>query len=240
MINVLLPCMGNSVFFKDSYFPKLMTEVGGMTMLERVVDGYASLAHHRMIFIMGREECTRFHIDDSAKLLCGETGKVIRLAAQTKGALCTCLMAVEEIDNDDPLIIANSDQVLDEDMNGILASFASREADAGLVTFRNVHPRWSYARVEGDEVTEVAEKRPISPHAIAGLYYYRHGRDFIRAAKSAIKKEATVDGIYYISATINELILSGAKVCHCEVDPESYHSFYTPEKIKEYEKGEKV
>ena len=236
MINVLLPCMGTSGFFKDSYFPKLMTEVAGKTMLERVVDGFSALAHHRMIFIMGQEECSRFHIDDSAKLLCGDNGKVIRLAAQTKGALCTCLMAIEEIDNEDPLIISNSDQVLDEDMNGILASFATQKADGGVVTFQNVHPRWSYARVEGNEVTEVAEKRPISKHAIAGLYYFCHGSDFVKAAKSAIRKEATVNGIYYISASINELILTGGKVCYCEVDNANYHSFYTPEKIKEYEK----
>ena len=84
---------------------------------------------------------------------------------------------------------------------------------------------------------EVAEKRPLSKNAIAGFYYYKHGKDFIEAAKRALLKQNNLDGKYYISASINELILAGKKVCHYEVDKERYNSFYSPAKIKEYEEG---
>lgn len=33
------------------------------------------------------------------------------------------------------------------------------DADAGVITFSNIHPGWSYTRIEKDEVVEVAEKK---------------------------------------------------------------------------------
>lgn len=43
MINVLLPAMGTSAFFKDAYFPKPLTEIKGKTMLEMVIEDYKEL-----------------------------------------------------------------------------------------------------------------------------------------------------------------------------------------------------
>ena len=108
-------------------------------------------------------------------------------------------------------------------------------ADAGVITFPNIHPRWSYARCMGDEVLEVAEKRPLSKDAIAGFYYFKKGSDFVEAAKNALFKQNHLEGKYYISAAVNELILLGKKVGRFEIEKEQYKSFYSPAKIKEYE-----
>jgi len=237
MINVLVPCMGKSVFYKDSFFPKMLYEVNGETLLEAVVHNYSSLNNHKMIFVFGDEECKKFHLDDSARILTGPNGKAIVLKHETKGALCTCLMAYPEIDNEDALIICNSDQVIDIDFNEVITYFESRNADAGVIIFDSIHPRWSYARIVDDfSVVELAEKRPLSNHAIAGFYYFRHGKDFLASATQAILKENNTDGIYYISASLNELILMNKSVVAYQIDKRRYHSFYAPEKIKDYEK----
>ncbi|MBQ8160358.1 MAG: hypothetical protein IJ083_06355, partial [Clostridia bacterium] len=114
MVNVLLPSMGTSVFFKDVFFPKTMYEIQGRTMLELMVENYQSVGDRRFIFVFSEEDCQSFHLDLSAKIL-APTSEVIRLRNQTAGALCTCLMAVDFINNDTPLIIANSDQIIDVD-----------------------------------------------------------------------------------------------------------------------------
>ena len=111
MINILLPSMGGSLFFKENYFPKPLIEINGETMLEHVVHDYDSLKAKKLIFVFGEQECQRFHLDDSARILTGDEGAIITLKNQTAGALCTCLMAVDYIDNDSPLIIANADQI---------------------------------------------------------------------------------------------------------------------------------
>lgn len=236
MINVLLPAMGTSAFFKEAYFPKPLTDINGKTMLEMVVDDYKNLEPKKYIFVFSDEDCKKFHLDSSVKILT-PTSQVIKLSHQTAGALCTCLMAVEHISNATPLIIANSDQVIDVDYREVIKYFDEAGADAGVITFPNIHPRWSYARKVNNEVVEVAEKRPLSKDAIAGFYYFKMGSDFIQAAKNALIKQSNLDGKYYISASINELILLGKKVSYYDITKEQYRSFYSPAKIKEYEES---
>ncbi len=235
MINVLLPSMGSSSFFKESFFPKPLIEVGGKTILETVFDNFTDLHDRQFIYIFSQDDCSQFHLDKSVRLL-DDKAKVLVLKNQTAGALCTSLIACEFIDNDEPLVISNSDQVIDIDFNEVVKSFREKNADAGVITFNSIHPRWSYIRDENGEVVEVAEKRPLSDKAIAGFYYYRKGCDFVAAAKRAIQKGHCTNGKYYISASFNELILMGKKVSYFEIEKKKYHSFYSPEKIKDYEK----
>ena len=168
-------------------------------------------------------------------LLAGNTSKVIVLEGETAGAICSCLMATSEIDNDDELIIANSDQIIDVDYSSVIEELNSKKCSGGVITFDNIHPRWSYARTKDDEVVEIAEKRPISKNAIAGFYYYKKGHYFIEYAKKAVLKGKMVNGKYYISESLNEMILDGMKIGYSRIEREKYHSFYSPEKIKEYE-----
>ncbi|SHK88074.1 Nucleotidyl transferase [Selenomonas ruminantium] len=238
MINILIPAMGESSFFKESYFPKPMIEIKGKSMLEMVVDDYKNLDSRRHIFIFNDDDCRKFHLDDSVRMLTSSS-YVIRLHNQTAGALCTCLMAVDYIQDDEPLIIANSDQIIMENYEKVICHFEAMKADCGIITFSSIHPRWSYAKIVGDDVVESAEKRPISRNAIAGFYYYRYGKIFVDAAKKVLLKKNNLDGKYYISSTINELILMGKKISFYEIDKNQYKSFYSPEKIKEFEEGAK-
>lgn len=236
MVNILIPSMGRSTFFEDSFFPKPLIEIRGKTMLEMVIENYTNVDPKNYIFVFDDKDCSEFHLDSSAKIL-SPLSIVIRLRNQTRGALCTCLMAVDHINNDTPIIIANSDQIIDIDYKKVIEHFEEMNADAGIITFPNIHPRWSYARKQGNEIIEVAEKRPLSKDAIAGFYYFKKGSDFVESAKQAIIKDNSMNGKFYISASINEMILLGKKVGYCDIPKEKYHSFYSPEKIKEYEEG---
>lgn len=238
MINILLPAMGTSSFFKDAFFPKPLTEINGKTMLEMVIDNYKDLNPKNYVFVFLEEDCKKFHLDSSVRIL-SPTSQVIQLRNQTAGALCTCLMAVEYINNDASLIIANSDQIIEVDYTKVIDYFIKINADAGVITFPSIHPRWSYARKSGNDVIEVAEKRPLSKDAIAGFYYFKQGSDFVQAAKKALIKQNNLDGKYYISSSINELILKGKKIGYYDIAKEQYKSFYSPAKIKEYEDGVK-
>ena len=50
MITILLPAMGTSSFFKDSFFPKPLYEINGKTMLEMVVEDYDSIEFKKYFF----------------------------------------------------------------------------------------------------------------------------------------------------------------------------------------------
>lgn len=235
MINILIPAMGKSLFFKDNYFPKPIIEIAGKTMLEKVIDNYDKINQKHYIFIFDQKDCNEFHLDNSARILTQPNTDILVLANMTAGALCSCLMAIEIINNEEPLIIVNCDQIIDVEYSEIIKNFETNNIEVGVITFENVHPRWSYIKIENDEVVEVAEKRPLSKQAIAGFYYFKKGKDFIEAAKKVILKDEKYNDKFYISSTLNQAILLGKKVGYYNIDKEKYHSFYSPYKIKEYE-----
>lgn len=238
MVNILIPLAGKNQFFSENEypFPKPLIEFNGKTMIEHIIDNFSSIQKEKQfIFIVNSEDCKKYHLDNVLNILTDYKCKIIKLDNETKGAACSAMMAVEYIDNDTPLIISNADQLFDICLDEAINSF--KNSDAGLITFESIHPRWSYVRLnEKNLVTETAEKRPISKSAIAGFYYFKNGCDFISGASKMIKKDASVNGLYYISPVLNEMVLENKTINVYKIENSKYHTFYTPQKIKEYER----
>jgi dTDP-glucose pyrophosphorylase len=160
----------------------------------------------------------------------------VQVESATAGAACTALLAIEHIDLDDELLIANGDQVIVADLPGVIQHFRERRLDGGTIVFDSVHPRWSYVRVnEAGYVEEAAEKRPISRQATAGFYYFRRGQDFIDSARMMICKDANVHGQFYICPTFNEMVLRQARIGVYPIERDAYFSFATPKGVEAYE-----
>ncbi|WP_320820882.1 glycosyltransferase family 2 protein [Thalassolituus sp.] len=238
MINLVVPMVGSSQFFDDATYkyPKPLLEINGKTMIELFIDNFRKIFQNiNFIFVVNEEDCRKFHLDNILNILTENNCEVIKISNQTKGAACSVLMAIKSINNDLPLIISNSDQILDVDFSDVISSF--RDVDAGVITFDSVHPRWSYVREDGKGgVVETAEKKPLSNKAIAGFYYFSKGVDFVNSAFEMIKKDASIDRNYYISPVFNELVLSNKKIKSFHIETGKYHTFYTPQKIEEYER----
>lgn len=241
MVNILIPLAGSNQFFNEAEypFPKPLIEINDKTMIEHVISNFDTIKQEKQfIFIVNNQDCKKYHLDNVLNLLTDNTCKIIKIDNETKGAACSAMMAIEYINNETPLIIANADQLLDDDLEEIILGFNS--VDGGVITFSSIHPRWSYARVdESRYIVETAEKRPLSKHAIAGFFYFRHGVDFINSAMNMIKKGASVNELYYISPTFNEMVLQNKRLIINEISNDKYHTFYTPQKIQEYERLKK-
>lgn len=237
MINVLLPMAGRSEYFDSKLYPypTSLIELEGKPMIERVIENLSELSDDcRFIFVIKSEDCRRFHLDNTLLLLSSRRGKLVKLEGDTKGSLCSALMAISNISAVDPLIIANSDQLFDGILKTVLNDFRQSGADAGCLCFNSVHPRWSYVRITDGNVVEAAEKNPISRNAIAGFYYFRTGSIFVQSGMRTILKSGSVDDRYYVAPAFNEIILEGGKVHPIVISNDVYHSFYTPQRIDEY------
>ncbi|CAO3424187.1 glycosyltransferase family 2 protein [Azospirillum doebereinerae] len=238
-MNILIPIAAEDTFFpvEEFRFPKPLIEVAGKPMIERVVENVRAIGG-RMIFVVRAQDVRQHSLDSVLRLIGGPEVVTVPLRYPTQGAACSCLMAIDWIDNDEPLIICNGDQVIDGDLNAIVASMRGDAVDAGVVTFPSVHPRWSY--VNSDEqgrVFEAAEKRVISRRAVAGFYYFARGRDFVRAALAMIRQGASVNDAYYIAPSLNQLVLEGMRIGEYGIAADRYHSFYSPQKIREHERA---
>lgn len=240
-MNILIPIAGQDRFFKpeEYFFPKPLVEIGGTPMIELCVRDLAGkFPQANFIFVVQREHCTKFSLDGMLNILTAGRCTIVPLDQGTKGALCSALMAIDHIAQDEPLIIANGDQIIEDDLPALIADADRRACDSAVITFESLHPRWSYVRVGPDGlVSEAAEKRVISRDAIAGFYYYRCGKLFVDAALRTMQSESSVDGAYFISQTLNNLVLDGRKVASRKIAARAYHSFYSPLKVQEYERA---
>lgn len=238
-MQILIPISGHSNFFpaEEFYFPKPLIEVAGQPMIQLVIERLKrDFPEASFTFVVDRDEARAFSLDRVLELAAGKGSKVIERLGATSGALCSCLLAMDELDPDDELLIANSDQIITVDLGSRIEGFRRAEADAAVVTFDSVHPRWSYVVDDGSrDVMQAHEKKVVSRHAIAGIYYYRTASIFLKAAQQAILKDAQDDGLFYISATLNEIILSDLRVTHSTIDARDFHSFYAPARISAFE-----
>lgn len=235
-MKVLVLLAGDSKNFENQgyIFPKFLIEVDGKPLLQKVIENITTLRDSEFIFIVQKEESKRYHYEDIIKLLV-PNAQVIKVENITRGAACTALFAIDLINNDEPLIITNGDQYIHEDLNKAVKNFRDRDLDGGIITFDSVHPRWSYVRLNDENfIIETAEKRPISKYATAGFFYFKRGKDYVKAATNMILKDAQVDGLYYVCPCYNEMILNRAKIGMYQIDREQYYSFSTAQGVESF------
>ena len=230
-VNVVIPAAGlGSRFAAAGYAdPKPLIDVAGKPMLRRVVENLAFEGAHFVFVVQSRDaEAVRDAVGDAAP-----TYDILMIDGVTQGAACTVLQAAEVIDGDDPLVIANSDQLLDWDVRAFLYESASAGVDGCISVFDSTDPKFSFAELGDDGfVSRVAEKQAISNVATTGVYYWRHGADFVRCARRMIARDARVNGEFYVCPVFNEAIDAGMKikVSRCE----RFHCLGTPEDLTTY------
>jgi len=232
-MNILIPMAGEGSRFKaEGYtFPKPLIDVNGKPMIQCVVENLDFDAHY--IFLVRKEHLEKYEMSGLLDVVTNGRASIVAVDELTEGAACTALLAEKYIDNDEELLIANSDQVIEYSKQNFntLRRFAS--IHAMVYTFNAVHPKWSFVKVNSRGVaTEVAEKNPISDIATCGIYYYRKGSDFVRYAKQMIDSDIRVNNEFYICPVYNELIQDNKTLIPFFVH--KMHGLGTPEDLTKY------
>ena len=233
-MNVLIPMAGaGSRFAEQGYtFPKPLIEVGNKPMIQVVVDNLNIEANY--IFIVQRSHYEQYNLETVLNMIVpGCT--IVQTEGVTEGAACTTLLAKEYIDNEEPLIIANSDQFVEWNSNEVLYAFTTEGVDGGILCFNSTHPKWSYARLDDNGfVCEVAEKQPISTNATVGIYYWSRGNTYVSCALRMIERNIRVNNEFYVCPVFNELVEDGGKVRIKHIKPEGMWGLGTPEDLQHF------
>jgi len=217
-MNILVPMAGGgSRFASAGYtFPKPLVEINGKPMIQTVVENLNIEANY--IFIVQKEHYEKYNLQYLLKLIKANC-KIIQVDGITEGAACTTLLAKEFINNDEPLITANSDQFVEWNSNECLYAFNADGIDGGILTFEATHPKWSFAKIGEDGfVSEVAEKKPISNNATVGIYFWKRGCDYVKYCEQMIEKDIRINGEFYVCPVFNEAINDGKKIRAKKID----------------------
>ena len=217
-MNVLIPMAGaGSRFAQVGYsFPKPLIEVNGKPMIQVVLENLNIEANYT--FVVRKEHYDKYSLQYLLTLIAPGCN-IVQVDELTEGSACTTMLAKEFINNDDPLLLANSDQFMEWNSNESLYAFNADGIDGGILTFKATHPKWSYAKVGADGfVSEVAEKKPISDDATVGVYYWKKGSDYVKYTEQMIEKDIRTNGEFYICPVFNEAIADGKKVRIKEIE----------------------
>ncbi len=216
MLNIVIPMAGRGSRFVNAGFnmPKPLIDVHGKPMIERVIDNLTPDCEHKFIFIVLKEHINDYEVDKTLKSL-SPNCEVVPISSVTEGAACTVLLAERYID-DNPLMIANSDQWVNYDINNYIHYPSGY--DGMIMTMYANDPKWSFIGFENDLVKQVVEKKVISNEATVGIYNFSKGTNFIGAAKAMINKDLRVNGEFYVAPVFNEMIELDMKIGYQNID----------------------
>jgi NDP-sugar pyrophosphorylase family protein len=237
MINIVIPMAGEgSRFVQTGYSkPKPFIDVNGKPMIVRVME---NLKYPDARFILiGRKA----HLEKEADLVKEIEKKFnatfIAIDKLTEGTACTVLFARELINNDTPLLIANSDQLVDINIASYIDDCFKRKLDGSILTFtdRELSPKWSFAKIDkAGIVIEVQEKKPISDYATVGIYLFNKGTDFVDASIDMIINNDRVNNEFYTCPVYNYMIKLNKKVGILNMEFAQMHGLGTPEDLEKY------
>jgi len=240
MLNIVIPMAGRgSRFQKQGYtLPKPLISVHGKPMIELVINNLRPKCSHRFIFLCLQEHIDLYNIDEKLRKLVPDC-EIVIVNQVTEGAACTVLLAKDYINNSDQLMIANSDQWVDIDINDYLEVMNQEGVDGLIMTMRADDPKWSFVRFDASgRVSEVVEKEVVSNEATVGIYNYRLGSDFVSSAESMIAKSLRVNNEFYVAPVYNEMIENGSNIAIYNIDKDDCSAMYgigTPEDLKIFE-----
>lgn len=232
---IILAGMKSDEARQEGDFPYYLSESDGVPLIQSLIENCATLNPSKIICMLPNAEVNKYHLRNMV-LQMHPAAVAHPVHETTIGAACTALLASEFIDSDAELVIISANEILDESFEKIVNEFRSQCRDAGVVIFKSLHPRYAFVRLtDAGDVVEAAEKNPISPHAVAGLYWFKSGKMFVEAVKSMIRKDAKVNDSFYIAPALNELVLLQKKIGAYRVDPAQYRPLKSAAQVHAYE-----
>ena len=227
--NLLLPIAGKAQRFIDAGYtmPKALILAKNKHVIDWAMDS-VDTKDCNLIFMVRVDHVYNFSIDKILKQKFGEDITIVKLNKVTRGALETCTLAREHIENDLPLIVYTPDvhfgPVFNPDTIG-------NDSDGFLLTFTANSPDHSYSEYDEEGiVSNVVEKEVISKEANVGLYHFKSGKTFLKYADEMIQNEIMYKNEFYIAPMYNLMIRDGLKIT--AANTEKMHVLGTPHQFE--------
>ncbi len=237
MINIVIPMAGLGTRFSNAGYasPKPFIDIKGKPMIVRVLENlYFPGARYILI---ARKEHVEREIQLVKQIEKDFNSHFIFIEKMTEGTACTILHAREFINNDQPLLIANSDQIVDIKIEKFINDCDQRNIDGSILTFIDKYkdPKWSFAKLDQNNlVKEVKEKVVISKYATVGIYLFAKGQIFVNCALDMIVRNERVNNEFYTCPTYNYAIKQGFRIGIYNIEFEQMHGIGTPEDLNIY------
>ncbi|MFP3154159.1 nucleotidyltransferase [Lachnospiraceae bacterium ZAX-1] len=172
------------------------------------------------------------------------SAKFITTTHLTQGQASTCLLAKDEINSKEELLIASCDNGMIYTAEKFLAQ--KDKADAMVFTFRNNEAVLENPNAYGWMVTDSDENvlrtsikkaisdTPKNDHAVVGTFWFKSGELFVVATEKMIKENDRINNEFYVDQVMAHILDLGGRVKVFEL--EQYLCWGTPEEYEKYMK----
>ena len=225
-INILIPMAGLGSRFSINGFKNIkpLIPLNGKTFIEWSIDSVDfKTVKTQFIFVI---------LEEHSNILYSHLKKIkpdciiISVQKLTRGAVETSLACQEYINNDEPLIITNSDQIFEWNKDKYIEYLKETNSEADVVIVNANTDKFSYIELdENNYGIRLTEKEVISANALVGIHFWRKGKYFVNSGKELIERDIKTNNEFYISLTYNLLIENNIKVtCYKLGEIEKYLS----------------
>jgi dTDP-glucose pyrophosphorylase len=213
---------------KRSQIPKPFQIVKGKSIIEWSLTSYQYFINKRIInvknlyFVILKEHIKKFDAINRLKKIFGDSIKIIVIPKLTSGPADTARIALKKINNNNPIIINDSDHYFNGNalFNEIIKIKKTKEV-YGIINTTNTNskkPNWSYIN-ENDKGKLIGVKEKdiklaqSNARGIIGSYFFSNKKIFLNEANKIIKTSNNKE--FFISEVINNLIKKNKKFNVC-------------------------
>ena len=237
MINVIIPMAGLGTRFpRGHYMPKPLIDVNGRPMIIRVIESLGIDGQYH--FVIRKDEYSTILRDLISKFV--QSPRFIEIANTTDGPASSALLFKSRINNENELVIANCDQIMN--WNSALFLHNARLYDGAVVTYHSDTDKNSFAKIGKDGlVCEIREKVVISNISLNGIHYWKRGVFFVDSAERMIAAEdRAANGEFYVAPSYNYMIEAGYRVGIYHIPNEQHNAVGVPVDLERFLKHDKA
>lgn len=219
--------------------PKFMIKALGKTLFEWSMDSLVDFndENTKYTFIVRKECDAKEFIESKMKNYNISNINVIEIDYLTDGQATTCMLAKDNWDKQDELLIYNIDTYVEP-------HYLKRSDIAGdgfIPCFKADGDHWSFVKTnDSGEVIEIREKQRISDNCTIGAYYFKTCELYEKMYNEYYDGERELDNNEkYIAPIYNYMLEKKMNLYITDIPQERVHVLGTPDELEEFIKNYK-
>tara|TARA_Y100000589_G_C27166741_1_gene635100 strand:+ start:108 stop:842 length:735 start_codon:yes stop_codon:yes gene_type:complete len=236
--SLVLPLAGlGSRFAKEGYInPKPFIDVKGKPMISQVLENLNYKSYSKIVLVI-RAEFDKEFKSQLTTITKSYNCEIVSVPKLTDGPAITVLEGLKYVNLDDPLLVANTDQIVDEGVTQLVSSIENSSCHGNIMCFKDEtkNPKWSFVKLDNkNRIIETREKVPISDLATVGIYGFSKASYCKNAIEEMVRNKELVNNEYYVCPSYNYMIKNKLTILPTIINSNSMHGIGTPDDLKIY------
>ncbi|MGE3974617.1 MAG: NTP transferase domain-containing protein [Bdellovibrionales bacterium] len=241
--HLIVPMAGSGVRFREAGYEsyKPLITIANRPMIDYVLGNFPkSMAKHLIIH-------SDYLSASEKKYLVAKSDVILHeIKAHSLGPAYSLSLASETLPLEESWFVSYCDVAWVWDFKAVRKNL---DSDAIAFTHQKFHPHlvkdnsYAFCRVEDTRLLEIKEKGSFTKNWMqepvsAGVFYFKKGWDLITAIAKQMEQHQKVQGEYFPSLALNELLKNQKRVTTQEVD--FFLHWGTPEQLQDFLKWQKI